>query len=498
MVLKKVNKKDPIKSSLIFHPPKLSGALFAYGRVKSGKTVSLMTLAQIYHDHPARRYKIFDIFGGSRNENLYWALPSNKKKYWKYLEKKCKLSEPGPKQYKVNLLYPVTRKLPKKLPQNPPYVFSKPFTIDFKTIEAKHIQWVVGTLSNRDETLWETIISDAKRNSKIDYVFEKIDKEKAKKRSVVTNFVNPIVKMGLLNDKYSDINFDIDEELKDQETISVLCLDFVEEKYKLFVMGYIMAKMYESLKKRARQVIPIFREVHDFFRVTDQSTVPDRVKIFKADLANWIKMGRIGMHPLLDTQSPHETRGIVDGQQDLTIYGRLPAQADREQAVGQLRRDGLITSKLVEKMGSLNPGQFVVCPSGKQAYLQYFLLSRTMTWEEQSGNFYTRIWKNTINKWVNVEEEIEKVREQNQKAFRRENEEEEKKPEIIIQPTTTLNKKEDVNNDIKVESVSVNKEVGEGLGHNPTPTSNIQESEPEPPKPTKPEDISMDDMLMDL
>ena len=103
--LRKISKRDPVQAAAIQTLPELSGAIFAFGRIKSGKTAAMMSICQAYHDHPNRKYKVFDIWGGDRNEHLYWALPSNKLNYWNKVRKSLRLDKAGPKQYKVDFLY---------------------------------------------------------------------------------------------------------------------------------------------------------------------------------------------------------------------------------------------------------------------------------------------------------------------------------------------------------------------------------------------------------
>ena len=89
-----------------------------------------------------------------------------------------------------------------------------------------------------------------------------------------------------------------------------------------------------------------------------------------------------------------ETHGLVDGSQDFTIYGKTPSEEDRKASTDQLRRDGKITQKQVSLMADLEPGQYFVVESGKDAKLRYFLLPRTAFWRESHGDFY-KIWAKT-------------------------------------------------------------------------------------------------------
>jgi len=90
----------------------------------------------------------------------------------------------------------------------------------------------------------------------------------------------------------------------------------------------------------------------------------------------------------------------------------LPSAADRSSATDQLMSDNLISKKQVNQIGILEPGQFIVCPSGKHAYFQYFFLPKSRFWEEGNGNFYRTVWKNTVDKWIDVKSEIDNIKSQ--------------------------------------------------------------------------------------
>ena len=377
----------------------------------SGKSTSLISFAQAYHDNPSRGYKIFDLWGGDRNEHLYWTLPSNEFNYWNNAKKILRLNKPGPKQYKVNLLYPLTRNLPKQLPFNPPNVFSNIFTVPFRDVKLEDFSLVIGNPSLKAESVWREVKEKSKKNTGPAELIKIIKDLKGQSTSLYANAIKPFINELFLQDENCQFNLNLKKEIDDKETITVLCLDFVEKELRLFILGYFLRKMAEVLDARGRRTknIMIIREASEFFRATDQAIVHDRYKIFKSYLSHYIRMGRRGMHLLLDSQSPSETRGMVDGQQDLTLLGRLPSEADRRDATDQLFRDNLITKTKITAIATLEPGQFIVCPSGQDARFHYFLLPRTRFWKEGDGNFYKNTWKNAVNRWCNYDEEREKL-----------------------------------------------------------------------------------------
>jgi len=135
----------------------------------------------------------------------------------------------------------------------------------------------------------------------------------------------------------------------------------------------------------------------------------------KSYLTQWIQMGRRGLHLFLDVQSISDTRNIVGGQQDLTLFGKMPDESDRRAASEQLYRDGLITKKQITSIASLAPGQFVFSPSGGKCSTNYVLLPKCRYWEEKNGNFYNNIWQNEVGRWMGFEEEIDSLKEKREK-----------------------------------------------------------------------------------
>ncbi|MFW6026349.1 MAG: hypothetical protein ACOCRX_08400 [Candidatus Woesearchaeota archaeon] len=475
--LKKLTKKDPVKDNIYLNPPFLHGGIYIFGKMNSGKTTAMLSIAQIYHDHPNYNFKIWDLYGGSRNEHLYWTLPSNKTKYWNAAKKILRLNHEGPKQYKVNLLYPLTSNLKiNKLPSNPPYVNSKVFTIPLNNLDRQDIELCLGPLAENVYSSWRNIVFNNKKITPA----QAIDKIRAKSgaSTLYQSFFHPLINdHQLLQQKDCELNLDIKKEMNDTETISVLCLDFVPEEYKLTIIGYVMRNLQEilSLRNSIKRNILLMREVSEFFKVSNMSVTHDRNKMFKDKMSDWIRMGRRGMHPFLDTQSPSETGGIVPGQQDLTFLGRLPSENDRKLATAQPFRDDLINSKQIQELGKVDSGEFIVCPSGKKAYYQYFLLPKSRFWEEGNGNFYTSIWEKEGGRWTSFKEEKERLynkykeemeeieeekrRKKEEERKRKEEEKRKKKEEERIRKEEEKSKKQSnqsSNNNIK-EEVKINK-----------------------------------------
>ena len=214
----------------------LSGHLFAYGRIGSGKSVSMKTFIEAFHDD--KGYKVFDLYGGDRHEGLYWTLPSQETSYWEKLSSLGTLSEEGPKQYKVNLLYPFFEsKIPKKLPKKPGFVNSKIFTIPLHDIVAEDAKMVIGLTAESNVFVWNEILEKIKptdNSGSLEYYANQL---KATNTTIYKNFMLPLIREKFLGAKNANTNLDLVEEAKDVETISVLCLEFVPERFHLFIIN---------------------------------------------------------------------------------------------------------------------------------------------------------------------------------------------------------------------------------------------------------------------
>ena len=317
-MIKRHAKTNPIRSVIMSIPPSLTGGAFFYGKIKSGKTCAMMALAQKYKDNPNMNYKIIDLFGGYRKENLYWALPSVDHEYWERVRKvlNIDIKQELPKQYKVNLLYPFFASLlPNQLPSDAPNVKSKIFTIPFKDVVSDDIKLVINNMSQQAQYTWREALLQIKKTDGGAKLNDVLIKFQAENINLYRNFAMPLAKEGLLQSEDCDYNLDILAELKDMETISVLCLDFIPPVYHLFIMGWILRKtteLIDSGKIRTKNIF-ILREASEFFKATDNSISEDRIKFFRSLMSNYIRYGRRGMHTFLDTQSPSETKGLVEG-----------------------------------------------------------------------------------------------------------------------------------------------------------------------------------------
>lgn len=407
------SQKNRSRRTILKVPPEIDAAIYFIGRIKSGKSCSMRTICEKYHD--IRGTKIMDMGGDERAENLYWALPSNKQRYWEILEKYLgKFETPGPKQYKVNILYPMfMNRMPKELPYNPPYVRSTIFTIPFREINAQQIELVINNMAENAKFAWRELVQGFnKKSTTADLLFKS---KKIESQILYKNFIKPLCDEQLLQSDDCFLNLNIKKELKDRETITVLSLDYIPDDYHIFVSDYILHKTKELFKagelNKNSNILFAFREVSRYFRATEMSSTEDRYKKFRTRLSDYLRYARIGMHFFFDTQDLKECKGLVDGQQDMTFIGRIgESESNREMLIQPLLRDKRITTKQAEELKYNESGEMTIVTAGiKSVQPVYVTLPRTMFWEESSGNFYKDVWANYIDKWEpidNIKEEV--------------------------------------------------------------------------------------------
>ena len=409
------NKKEELGKIVKWRVPlKLAGNIFVFGRPGGGKSCKLLTIAQGLHSHG---WKVWDIFGGKRDEGPFWCFPNDDYKLWNDIEKETFRVKGGPKQYKVNLLYPMfSRKLPKKLPKNSPNVKPKVFTIPFKELQDNLddlIPLVTGPLSKTSEILWDKILESTDRNSNgqdLKTLFE-TDFKKKKEDKIYQLFIKPLVQNNLLSSMKGELNLDLISEAEDKETISVLCLDYVPERYRFLIMAYIMKKLFYLVKnnKIHKKNFEILRETSMFMKVVDtKKDKAEIVQIFRNIVTDIARYCRSGTYLGMDSQDSAEVKGMIEGSDDLLLLCEMPSSASREVTCTPLKKDRRMNDKQIIYIGwKIKIHEVCIVERGKRArILKRINPPRCRYWKSQYGDFVS-LWKELEDKWVNTKDYIE-------------------------------------------------------------------------------------------
>lgn len=383
----------------------LNGHIVSYGIIGSGKSVSTLSILQGYLDN--KKYKIWDLYGGERNEGLFWTIPNKDKLYWEKLKVLGTLDEEGPKQYKVNLLYPYFEsKLPKNLPIKLPDVNSKLFTIPLKDVEIDDIRMILGNPAETNKYIWEEILNFIKKTDTCGVLGDLSKKFKGESTILHKNFIVPMMREKFLMNSGCDYNLDLEKEAENQDVVSVLCLDFIPEKYHLFIINYIIRKLNDlvDVDKIPKKNILNMREVAMFFRATEDSVLEDKYKLFRTNMSHYMRMARRGAYFALDCQSPAEVKGLVGGSESYLMMFCTTAWRDKQEMCEELKRERRMNSNQIADLAMLNPGEAYIAERGQLVKKVKISLPRTIYWKKEHPDFYKSLWDSNGGKWHNTEE----------------------------------------------------------------------------------------------
>lgn len=394
----------------------ITGNIYIFGRIGSGKTCKLLTIVQMLYE---KGYKIWDIFGGKRNEGPFWCFKNDDYALWEQMRAETHdFAVSGPKQYKVNILYPMfSQSLPQYLPNNPPNIKSKVFTIPFKEIDYKDISLVLGAIGPTFKSFWEEILrntTNKDNGSDIEFLMN-TKFANYKNRSIYTLFIRPLIENRFLASTNFDMNLDLILESKEKDVITVLCLDYVPKQFHFFVMGYIMKRLINLLveNKIHKRNIAMFREASYFMKVVDSDkTKEDTASIFRSIIVDEIaRYARSGVFLAMDTQDSSEVHGLIEGNDDLMGICEMPSPAAREITCLPLKKDRRMNDAQIRYIATMPIHQICVIERGKKAkILKRIQPPRSKYWKSDYGNFYS-LWKKEVDLWCNSSNFINTIEE---------------------------------------------------------------------------------------
>jgi len=206
-------------------------------------------------------------------------------------------------------------------------------------------------------------------------------------------------------DDNCDYNLDLKSEAKDIETISVLCLDYVPEKFHLFVINYIIRQMVSLIEsnKIPKKNIMFVREAATFFRATEDSVLEDKFKIFRTYMSHYIRMGRRGTYFALDCQSSAEVKGLVQGSSDYLLMFKTTSWRDKQDMTDEFKREKRMRQDQVVELAFLEKGEcFIAETGGRTVKKVKITLPRNAYWKKEYGNFYKNMWEKYGGEWKNT------------------------------------------------------------------------------------------------
>jgi len=395
-------------------PMPLTGNGFFFGRTDSGKSWKMLAIVQGYHSHG---YKIWDLFGGKRHEGPFWSFESEESRLWKEFEAEVGIMKgKGPKRYKVNLLVPMfSTELPSKYAEDLPRVATKVFTIPFHSIDLEDVSTVTGPLSNNARYLWNQLKHDLGKEANGEDIRHLMNTKYSgyKNLSIYKLFLRPAINNHLIGSRDFDLNLDFVDEAKEKDRISVLVDDFVPPQFKFFVISWMQRNIMDLAMndKIHKKNIGVMREVNMFMKVQDKSKEDeDRTQIFRNQVSDVARYARSGLFLFMDTQSPYEVKGLIEGQEDILGINEMPGAKDRDELCDQLKRDRRINDVVIRLIAKIPVFKMVLVTRGERAkILQRVMPPRNQCWKPTCGNFNS-FWGRRINKWVKLKPYIDQIK----------------------------------------------------------------------------------------
>ncbi len=389
----------------------LTGNVYIFGRTDSGKSWKLLAITQVLHD--GYNHKVFDFFGGKRNEGPFWCFMSEELKLWKEYELAFgPMEKEGPKEYFVILARPLfSTKLPTKLEEDLPRIKSIEFGLNVMNISISDISLRIGDVSRKAQNVWNEIqkeVGATGNGEDIQYLMDTKLKG-CKSLSIYTLFIKPLIDNHFFVRKDSKYNLNLINEANDIESIFVLCHEYIPEEFKWFIMGNLLRRIGELAmnNKITRRNICLFRECSNFMKVTDKTALfAEQTGIFRNLLTDAARYARSGTFLFMDSQSPEEVKNLIESQDDFTGICEMAGAKDRETLCQQLKIDKRMTRRQISSLYNIKIHEMVVIERAKKArLLRRVMPPRTLAWKPTLGSF-ANVWKNKINKYKNINEEI--------------------------------------------------------------------------------------------
>ena len=277
------------------------------------------------------------------------------------------------------------------------------------------ISLVTGPLGTTSSRLWNKIYNkmDKKSTGKdIKRFFdEKIPKKKEDK--LYDMFLKPAIQNNLFSSTVSKLNVDWISEAQDKDVVFVLCLDFVPEKFKFFVMAYILKKIFHLVKnnKIHKKNLAIFREASLFMKVVDSDkSKEETTQIFRNIITDVARYCRSGLFLSLDSQDSAEVRGMIEGAEDFLFVSEMPSPRSRETTLDPLKQDKRISPAQISYIGwKIKIHEVCVVERGQRAkILKRIHPPRCRYWKSEYGDFFS-LWRKEINKWKDTRDFLEVI-----------------------------------------------------------------------------------------
>lgn len=377
---------------------KVSGNILAIGNPGSGKTSGNKRMIELRW---RLNHKIFCLYdGGSRMDMAYFMFKS-KHPFWK----KPKIEGNkiiGARSYPTELLYPVTRNIPKKIPKQ-----GIPFTIPVCDLTSEDLEAMVGKGSSTENAInafnniKDKITEDTTPEDLLNLMALSV-KESSQDgikmtpygfKKLKTDIIMPLVNEGLLTSGNVSTKLDFKEMIKNKN-ISVLVLRHCQEKYWGFLVNYFMKHISNELagigttKKLNRSVSIALNEVPDLLSKDDEKG--SSADSISSMIAKILKQSRtFNIFLLMDCQLPQELPVVADTVRSIYVYNSSRGAIEKAmEIIGVSSRTGQITSDDLLIIPHLSSGWYYFFDREEPISIYKQLWTRSRSWLD-GEDFYS-------------------------------------------------------------------------------------------------------------
>ena len=358
------------------------------------------------------KVKIFDLFDGGRGENMFLCIPNNN--LLKYDVKKLKSLNYTPKAYPCNILYPMSKNLPNKIPPQ-----GKVFTIPINSLNYGDLQALIGKeITPTIAGIWNSVFSGVTKRTTIEDLKQLIMSATAGKgkkeedmktsafaRKIIYGALGKLIENNLLSSGIHPFALDIKVECEDVDNISVLALKYIDRECHGFLTNYFISHVVRGLlMNKIKPPIAtyfVMREVRELLKndVASQSEAAIKESLSLV-LAKW----RTNKTAFIMDNQLHSTliKDATSLPQKILLFQTDEARAILD-SMGYNTRSGVLTSNQLMAIAMLPKLHCYVIDKDKASRGAYLIrLNPPRHRLFNSGERFDDVYNNLVGIWKSV------------------------------------------------------------------------------------------------
>jgi hypothetical protein len=379
-------------------------------------------------------HKIFCLYDGGDRLDMAYFMFKSVDDFWKIpkvkISRNGKRTIIGARSYPTEVLIPITKDIPKKLPN-----CFVPFSIAVSDLTQDDLVALLG------EKYKDTIVAAYSymeervdnKTTPLDYIrfleeaWKKGDSEGTKlsfagPKKMIEAAFRPLMNQNLLTSKEQSCVIDIIEKIKDKKTISVLCLRHCPKNLHGFIVHYFISHIYNALSGRGttkmmkQKTTITLNEVADLLsKDSEQGTSSWSIGQMIARIAKQYRTA--SLYLLMDTQLPSELPDIKETMKRVYVYNSSLPSIQRAMAIAGISEyAGDINNDDYAIIPRLSPGWYYLFDrdNGVSIHKLMYLRSRTYQAGEDFYDIFDKVYGKTA--YQNIQPILDEISSEKQKS----------------------------------------------------------------------------------